>query len=114
VLFRSDSTKTAQLILYKDYYSEQYGFPIDNIEVEYLILKRKLWENAQFIQKRIQTFKPAAGRNTINKVKKQVAHFLNDVFDENGKYLNKEYVKNTSNCKYCLFKDLPEKCSRKN
>jgi len=111
---KKDYSKIAQLILYKDYYSEQYGFPIDNIEVEYLILKRKLWENAQFIQKRIQTFKPAAGRNTINKVKKQVTHFLNDVFDENGKYLNKEYIKNTSNCKYCPFKDLPEKCSRKN
>ena len=43
-----DKTKTAQLVLYKKFFSEQYGYPLDRIQVRYFIVKRKLWEEAMF------------------------------------------------------------------
>ena len=39
---KADKTKTAQLVLYKKFFSEQYGYPIDKIQVRYFIVKRKL------------------------------------------------------------------------
>ena len=41
---KKDENKTQQLLLYKQFYSKQYNHPIDKIEVEYFIVKRKLWD----------------------------------------------------------------------
>ena len=38
---KKDENKTQQLLLYKQFYSKQYNHPIDKIEVEYFIVKRK-------------------------------------------------------------------------
>ena len=43
---KKDENKTQQLLLYKQFYSKQYDHPIERIEVEYFIVKRKLWEKA--------------------------------------------------------------------
>ena len=40
---KKDENKTQQLLLYKQFYAKQYNHPIDKIEVEYFIVKRKLW-----------------------------------------------------------------------
>ena len=56
---KKDEEKQYQLLLYKEFFSKQYNIPIENIEIEFLILKRKLYENLDFAQKRIQSFKPA-------------------------------------------------------
>ena len=50
---KKDENKTQQLLLYKQFYAKQYNHPIDNIDVEYFIVKRKLWEDAMFPQKRV-------------------------------------------------------------
>ena len=65
---KADKNKTQQLLLYKKFYSKQYNHPIDKIDVEYFIVKRKLWENMDFPQKRVQKFVPASGTPSINKV----------------------------------------------
>ena len=52
---KADKNKTQQLLLYKQFYAEQYNHPIENIEIEYFIVKRKLWEEAMFPQKRVQS-----------------------------------------------------------
>ena len=36
---KADKNKTQQLLLYKQFYSKQYGTPIENIDVEYFIVK---------------------------------------------------------------------------
>jgi len=66
------------------FYSKQYNHPIDKIEVEYFIVKRKLWENAQFPQKRVQKFSPASGTVSMNKVAKRLNTFLDLAFDNDG------------------------------
>jgi hypothetical protein len=112
---KKDFSKTSQLVIYKEYFAKQYGFPRDNIEIEYIILKRKIFENAQFPQKQIQLFSPASGKNTINKLSKLVNTFIEEIFDEDGKVIQKEHEKrpSASNCKYCPFYNQPELCNRK-
>jgi hypothetical protein len=96
---KKDQLKTAQLLLYKKFYSEMTDHPIDKIDVEYIILKRKLYENTDFPQKRIQRFSPANGKPSINRVTKQLDEFINGAFGE--KLLDATPSK--SACRWCEF-----------
>jgi hypothetical protein len=113
---KADKNKTNQLLLYKKFFSRQRDIPEDKIDIEYLILKRKLYENIQYPQKRLQVFSPASGKPSLNKVMNRLDEFITDCFDDKGELIQKEYLKNASakNCRYCEFKDRPDLCSRKN
>ena len=103
---KKDENKTQQLLLYKQFYSKQYNHPIDKIEVEYFIVKRKLWEEAMFPQKRVQKFSPASGKPSMNKVAKRLNTFLDLAFDDNGERISENIVPTPSKkaCKFCEFK----------
>ena len=73
---KADKNKTDQLLLYKQFYSKQFNHPMDRIEVEYFIVKRKLYENLDFPQKRVQKFTPANGKPSINQVVKRLDEFI--------------------------------------
>ena len=109
---KADKNKTQQLLLYKQFYSKQYNHPIDKIEVEYFIVKRKLWENADFPQKRVQKFVPASGKPSMNKVLNGLNLFLENAFDENGnKKVDKIFaLPSKKTCKFCEFNQT-EYCS---
>ena len=112
---KADKTKTAQLVLYKSYYAKQFNVPVENIRVEYFIVKRKLYENLDFPQKRVQLFTPASGKPTLNKINNSVDEFVRTSFNKDGTY-NTDRVypavagKNKKNCKYCDFKDRQDLC----
>ena len=103
---KKDENKTQQLLLYKQFYSKQYNHPIDKIEVEYFIVKRKLWEEAMFPQKRVQKFSPASGKPSMNKVAKRLNTFLDLAFDDNGERISENIVPTPSKkaCKFCEFR----------
>jgi len=109
---KKDENKTQQLLLYKQFYSKQYNHPIDKIEVEYFIVKRKLWENAQFPQKRVQKFSPASGTVSMNKVAKRLNTFLDLAFDDGGSKISENIIPTPSKkaCKWCEFRKT-EHCS---
>jgi hypothetical protein len=114
---KKDKTKTAQLVLYKKFFSKQYGYPLDKIQVRYFIVKRKLWEEAMFAQKRVQDFVPAHGSITMRNVSTSFDEFISKSFNEDGSYnTDGEFPalagKNNKNCKYCPFKKS-ELCNRK-
>ena len=103
---KKDEDKQFQLILYKQYFSQIYNIPIDNIDIEFFIVKRKIWEESEYPQKRIQTFSPASGKVKLSKAIKAVTNFIEEVFDEkNNKYKEKHYTANPSrnNCFFCPF-----------
>ena len=103
---KQDKIKTSQLLLYKKFYSHQFNCPIEKISVEYLILKRKLYENFQYPQRRIQTFTPAHGKISINNVGKSLTTFINQSFDETGNYkMGAVKTPSKKSCKYCEFRD---------
>ena len=104
---KADDNKTQQLLLYKQFYAKQYNHPIDKIEVEYFIVKRKLWEEAMFPQKRVQKFSPASGTVSMNKVAKRLDTFLELAFDDEGNRISENIIPTPSKkaCKWCEFKN---------
>lgn len=102
---KSDKVKTSQLILYKEFYAKQFGVDPEMIEVEYIILRRKINENAEFVAKRIQTFSPASGKPSRNKVANLLSEFIQTGFTEEGEYnTTSSYPAiSSSNCKYCKY-----------
>ena len=74
---KADKNKTDQLLLYKSFYSKQHDVPLERIDVEYFIVKRKLYEGMDFPQRRVQTFVPN-GKPSINKVINRLQHFMNE------------------------------------
>ena len=109
---KKDENKTQQLLLYKQFYAKQYNHPIDKIEVEYFIVKRKLWEEAMFPQKRVQKFSPASGKPSMNKVAKRLDNFLEIAFDDEGNRISDNITPTPSKkaCKWCEFRKT-EYCS---
>jgi Holliday junction resolvase-like predicted endonuclease len=114
---KADSVKMAQLIAYKNYFHQQFGTPIEKIDVEFFIVKRKLIEDSMFPQKRIQQLRPASGTVTQRKVQKAIDTFVELCFDSEGnKNADRTYLaiagKGSKNCKYCPFKEDYANCSK--
>ena len=116
---KNDKTKTSQLVLYKTYYAKQYGISPDDIHVEYLILKRKIDEDAEYeaMKKRVQRFEPSHGKVSQDYIKKEVENFITTNFTEQGEYKldviqTPESGRDYSNCKYCDFNDLEQFCPK--
>jgi len=110
---KSDEAKQFQLIFYKKYFAEQYNVPEDNIEVEFIILKRKIYESKfEATQNRIQTFSPASGKIKTKRATTLLTSFIEDIFETNGALKDKSYKANVSKgCKYCPFYKRKEYCS---
>jgi len=110
---KKDEMKQFQLILYKKFFSEQFNIPIDKIEVEFFITRRKLYENTDFPISRIQEFIPPAGKVKLNKATKTFNTFIKDTFDSQGNHLEKTYPKNVSKlCQWCPFNERKDLCSK--
>jgi len=102
---KKDKIKQAQLMFYKQYFSKLYNFPIDNIEVEFFILKRKLYINADYPQHRVQLFIPPSGKNSINASNKLMNGFIEECFNPDNSIKEREYSKCPSKyCDWCAFK----------
>lgn len=105
---KEDKVKNAQILIYKKFYSDLFGVPMQKIRVEFQIMKRKLLEDVQFPQPRISKHVPANGKPSVMKAVDEFMLFIDTVFDENGeRRLDREYPKNPGkgqkNCKYCEF-----------
>ena len=113
---KADKNKTAQLILYKEFYGRQLGIDPELIDVEYIILRRKIDENSDFPMKRIQTFSPASGKTSRNKIGKLLVEFIDTGFNTDGTY-NKEAQHpafKSSACKFCKYRDDEQLCPAAN
>lgn len=112
---KADKTKTAQLLLYKEYYAKKLGVDVESIDVEYLIVRRKINEDLEFTPKRIQTFVPASGKPSRNKVQNMLNEFIDNCFTDEGEYkLDANYPAiKTSKCKYCPYVNDETLCPKK-
>lgn len=105
---KADKYKNAQIVIYKKYYSELFNIPLDKIKVEYQIMRRKLMEDAPFPIPYMSKHIPASGKPTVNKVYDEFMSFVNEVFDDEGKFRDLPYPKvpgdKGKNCRFCEFK----------
>ena len=102
---KTDKTKTNQLLLYKQFYGAQHDIPLDKIDIEYFIVKRKLYEKLDWPQRRVQTFVPANGTPSINKVTNNIKAFIDECFIDGEHNQSHIYRKEASkkNCRFCEF-----------
>lgn len=108
---KEDYSKLSQLLIYKALYSKKYNIPFNKINIEFFILKRKLYKDVSYPQDRIQIFVP---KNDGIEVKKSISYFSNFVsecFTPEGVYKPdikhpKIPGKNKKNCKFCPHKKI--------
>jgi hypothetical protein len=115
---KKDENKQFQLLLYKQFFSEQYHIPLDTIEIEFFIVKRKVMDMddeklmSPHQAYRVQTFTPPSGKIKLNRAKNAISDFVSECFNSNGDIKEVEYPKSVSkwNCMYCPFKEDKEHC----
>jgi hypothetical protein len=49
---------------------------VENIDIEFFIVKRKLYESEDYVIPRIQLFKPASGKIKVSRAEKAVNEFI--------------------------------------
>ena len=109
---KKDEMKQFQLILYKKFFSEQYDIPIEDIDIEFFIVKRKIWEDTEYPMSRIQQFKPAAGKVKIKRAVTTLNKFLDEAFNLDGSFKDRIFnpVPSKWNCTYCPFANRKDLC----
>lgn len=105
---KKDDKKLAQLLLYKEFLARQFNIDIEKVDVKYFIVKRKVPTNPEFpaMGRRVQEFVPPSGKVKRGQATTALLTFVNDAFDKQGQYIDKEYNKtpSKSNCMFCEFK----------
>ena len=115
---KKNEDKQFQLLLYKKFFSEQYNIPLDKIEIEFFILKRKVldWDDDNIKSPhqayRVQTFSPPSGRIKLGRANKAITDFINECFNNGGEIKDITYPKSPSkwNCNFCPYKEDAKLC----
>ena len=109
---KKDPKKLHQILLYKNFFSEDRGLTDDQIKAKFLILKRKIKENPDFIIRRLSKFEPSQGTVSMNKMKKSWNQFITECFDEEGNKIadNIKPTPSEKSCRYCVFKNDEKLC----
>ena len=103
---KADKNKTDQLLLYKNFWGAQNEVPLDKIDVEYFIVKRRVPKDAEYasMQRRVQEFKPNSGPRKTKQVIESMNNFLANVLDDKGKYLDIDHSCKSplGKCDHCI------------
>lgn len=107
-LQKEDFTKVSQLVLYKAIYSKKFNVPLNKIHIEFIIMRRKLYDNASYKQSRIQIVKPPAYTKDVLQVIKEFRGFVETCFTTDGLHNTEQKYpkvpgKGKKNCKYCSY-----------
>ena len=113
---KNNEDKQFQLLLYKQFFAEQYNIPLDKIEVEFFILKRKVLDAdddkllSPYQAHRVQRYTPPSGKIKLSRAKNAIDEFIEECFESSTGYIrNIEYPKRPSkfNCSFCPYsKDI--------
>ena len=118
---KKNEDKHFQLILYKKFFSEQYGIPLDKIDIEFFIVKRKVldWDDDNIKSPhqayRVQTFIPPSGKIKMNRATNAINDFITECFSFSGNIKELNYPKSPSkwNCTFCPYGEDKELCGAK-
>jgi hypothetical protein len=111
---KKDETKLSQLLLYKHFYSRALKISPEEVEVMFMIVKRRPFISEDFPTHWVQEIKPAQGKAKLKKAVEEFESFVRDCFTADAKYQEREYPKSPDNCKFCEFLNKPEICNRTN
>lgn len=115
---KKDKKTTDQLVLYKKFFADKFDIPLENIDIEYLILRQKIDPDSLWPMKRLQKFAPANGKTAIKQLTTSFQDFLDQCFDEKGQYIDRNHPafagRNGFNCNYCDYRDMENLCPSSN
>ena len=112
---KKDQTKINQVLLYKRFYSKILNIPEERIDVQFFIIKRKIYEDSEFPIPRVQEFIPANGKKKVQEAFNSLESFIKECFTPDAKYnMEKKYLKNNNSCKYCPYNKRADLCDKKN
>ena len=107
---KNDDKRKSQILLYKEFFSRQFSIPIEKINVEYFIVKRKVPVEAEFasMQKRVQEFRPSDGPRKMKQAVNLMENFVHKAVDMKGNYIDKDYPTSPSRdaCRFCAIKEM--------
>lgn len=109
---QQNPAKYSQVLLYKAFFSKKYNVPMNKIDVEFFILKRKLLEGVSYPQSRIQCFSPTQNDKTVTGILSTFSQFVSECFNKDGTYIEEQKAypkipgKNKKHCKYCPHKKV--------
>ena len=112
---KTDPMKRGQLLFYKKFIADKYGVSLDMVDVEFIIIKRLVWDKGDWPVKWIQRFEPPSANVSINRIFKQVDIFINEAFNKDGSYKtdgNFEKLGVNTKCNWCEFAKSPEICDK--
>lgn len=111
---KKDDKKLDQLLLYKDFYANVFDHLAEDIDVKFLILKRKVKEDAEWAaaRKRVVAFDPPQGWNNVKKARARFDNFVNTTFNESGEVITENLKPTPSEkaCRFCPFKLNKDLC----
>jgi len=110
---KKNDAKIAQILLYKEFFAKQFNVDVDQINVEYFILRRKINEDLEFVPKRVQEWRPASGKVKRGKAVKLLNEFVENAFKDGGYNLEGDFTPTPSKnaCRFCPYKDDKSLCS---
>lgn len=115
---RKDFLAKNQLVCYKKYFCEEFNIDPKKVEIMYFIMRNKIDTDSMYPIPRISEFKPSSGKITMSRVEKSLLEFIDDCFDKNGNYKDKNYPamtgRNQFNCTFCEYKDKHDLCPPEN
>tara|TARA_R110002020_G_scaffold21575_7_gene73285 strand:+ start:9463 stop:10326 length:864 start_codon:yes stop_codon:yes gene_type:complete len=112
---KTDPMKRGQLLFYKKFIADRYNVDISMVDVEFIIIKRIVWDKGDWPVKWIQRFEPPSAGVSINRIFKQVDLFISECFNKDGSYKtdgNFEKLGVNTKCKWCEFAKSPEICDK--
>jgi len=110
---KKNDAKIAQILLYKEFFAKQFNVDVDQINVEYFILRRKINEDADFVARRVQEWRPASGKVKRGKAVKLLNEFVNNAFKDGDYNLEGDFAPTPSKsaCMFCPYKKEKSLCS---
>jgi hypothetical protein len=109
---KKDELKLSQVLLYKHFYARALKITPEEVEVMFMVVKRRPFVSEDFPTHWVQEIKPAQGKAKLKKAVEDFESFVRDCFTVDAKYVDREYPKSPDNCKFCEFLNKPELCSK--
>lgn len=110
---KKNDAKIAQILLYKEFFAKQFNVDVDQINVEYFILRRKINEDLDFVPRRVQEWRPASGKVKRGKAVKLLNDFVDNAFKDGDYNLEGNFAPTPSKsaCMFCPYKEEKSLCS---
>lgn len=102
---KKDELKLEQVLLYKKYFSKFYNVDPKQVEVKFLILKRKVADHFDWPIPRHTMFIPAQGSGKVNLAVANIEDFVKKCFNPDGSFKETTHRKTPSKsaCRFCPF-----------